>query len=147
MKNVLKILAGLFLTPFQLAAEYRQTHLIRSIGKDNNGYAIVDVITVGSNHACELYPHDIMEKSFLRSQFRTSDINVIKAALIAEGDIFIESKEYCENKELFFLQSKLDKEKWMLTDEQLSVQKTIINRINKRFLSRNTCINLARMRG
>lgn len=144
MKGVWKVLLGLFLMPFQLAAEYKQTNLIRSIGKDKNGYTIIDAVTVGSNQACELYPHHIMEKTFLKNQFRAADINAIKAALIAEGDIFIESKEYRENTEIFFLRSKLDEEKWMMTGEQISAHQDIFHRINKRFLSRNTCIDLVR---
>jgi hypothetical protein len=144
MKGIWQAFLSLFLKPFQLAEEYRQTNLIRSIGKDKNGYAVIDVITVGSRRACELYPHQIMEKPFLRNQFRATDINVIKAALIAEGDIFIESKEYRENTEIFFLRSKVDEGEWMMTGEQLGSDKAIFHRINKRFLSQDICVNLVR---
>lgn len=124
---------NLFVKPLQLFEERHQTNLIHSIGKDKNGYAVVDVTPIGSNRVCQVYPHHVMEKPFLKNQFRQSDINVIKAALIAEGDIFIQSKEYRGDAEFYFLESKLNQEKWMLTKEQLNAHTKILHRINKRF--------------
>lgn len=123
--------------------ERKQINLIQSIGKDANGYTTINVAPVGSKNECEFYPHNIIEQPLLKKQFRLIDIKLIESVLIAEGDVFIESKEYRENMEFLVLSSKLDKKQWLMTSDQLRSQKEILHRINKRFFSENSFINLS----
>lgn len=142
MKKIWRAYLDLFLNTFRLIEENKQTNTVQSIGKDKDGYTTIDVTPIGSNTAYQFYPHAIMEQPMLRKQMRSTDVRLIKSTLIAEGDIFIESKEYRENDEFFILQSKLDGEKWILTRDQLNANKDVLNRINKRFFSKDLFINL-----
>ena len=142
MKKIWRAYLDLCLKIFRLVEENKQINMVQSIGKDKDGYTTIDITPIGSNTGYQLYPHTIMEQPMLRKQMRSADIQLIKSTLIAEGDIFIESKEYKKNDEFFILQSKLDGEKWALTRDQLNVNKDVLNRINKRFFSKNLFINL-----
>ena len=139
MKKLWLKFIGLFTMTFEVFEENHQINLIQSIGKDSNGFSTVEVKPIGADHSFILFPYQIMNQNLIKKQFLPTDIKLIKALLIAEGDIFIESKEYHGNDEIYFLQSVLDQEKWTLTRTQIETQKNIFNRINKRFF--NTSLN------
>lgn len=135
MSTYWKKFIGLFTVIFKIVEEHKHINTICSIGKNTDGYTIIEVMPIGAAQACMLFPHQIIDQALIKKQFTQADIKLIKGILITEGDIFIESKEYRGNDELYFLRSLLDQEKWMLTSEQINAQKQIFNRINKRFFA------------
>jgi len=135
MISMWRKLLGLFTKTLKVLEEQKQMNLIQSVGKDDNGYATVDVIPVGNDQACTFFPHQIMSDPCIKTQFMPADLKLIKGMLTTEGDIFIESKEYCGDDEIYTLRSLLDNEQWKLTYKQIETQKQIRNRINKRFFS------------
>lgn len=135
MKNVLKTLTSLFTKTFQVLEENKQTSFIQAIGKDNDGYTTVDVIPVGGDQACTFFPHQVLSTPGIANQFMPTDIKLLKGIITAEGDIFIEAKEYCDNDVSYILRSLLNNETWQLTRKEIETEKQILNRINKRFFS------------
>jgi len=133
MKTLWKNLVSLFTKTFLILEEHKQATFIQSIGLDDNGYTIIDATPVGSDQACTFFPHQILSTPCIAKQFIPADIKLIKGMLTAEGDIFIDAKEYSNNDEIYSLRSLLNDEKWQLTREQIETQKQIFNRVNKRF--------------
>lgn len=135
MKKVWKKLLELFTRTLKVAEEHKQMNLIQSIGKDDNGYATIDAVPTGSEQTCLFYPHQIINEPCIRKQFIPSDLKLLKGMLTVEGDIFIESKEYHEDTEIYSLRSLLNNQEWKLTRNQIQADKEILNRLNKRFFN------------
>lgn len=133
MKKVYQKFLGFFTKFFKMFEENKQINFIQSIGKCVDGYATVEVMPIGANQVCTLFPHQIMDQPLIKKQLVPTDVKLVKSLLIAEGDIFIEAKEYRDNDEFYFLRSLLDQEKWTLTRDQIEKQIDILQRINKRF--------------
>lgn|SRR3990167_600313 len=137
MKKLWGRFIELFTKSFQIFEESNQINQIKSVGKNENGYTTIEVKPVGTKNSYLLFPHQIMSQELLKKQFLPEDIKLTKTLLIAEGDIFVESKEYTRNNELYFLKSLLNQEKWILTRSEIKEQKNIYCRINIRFFDKS----------
>ena len=133
MKKILSKIPELFGRFFKLIEENKQTNVIHSIGKDDKNQTVIFLAPIGSNKMAEMKPHQIIQEPCIKKQLQPSDLKLIESLLISEGDIFIESKEYKGDEEIFNLKSVLIDESWTLTESEIKNNKTIFNRLNKRY--------------
>ena len=133
MINIFKRFLGLFVNFFKIVEENRQVNVIRSISKDKEGYTVVFLSPITSEDSCQMYPFEIINQDFIKDQLRKSDIKILQSIITTEGDIHIGSKEYRGEKEVYTLRSVLSDEVWILTESELTNNKDVFNRLNKRY--------------
>lgn len=141
MIKIFKIILNFFVSFFKIIEENSQINIVRSIEKNLNGEVMVNVSGLNSNNKCKMYPDQILRNMSIKNQFRSVDIKILESIVITEGDIFIESKEYYNNVELYILKSILYNQTWSLTANEIKNNLEIYYRINKRFLRKELDIN------
>lgn len=136
MKSVFKKLLGLFVNFYKIVEENTKLNIIRLVGKDQDGNTKVFISPIGAKENCQIYPNQIINKSFIKDQFRPSDIKILESIIITEGDIFIDSKKYQGDEELYILKSILNHEEWLFTEKEIKENKEILNRLNTRYFKK-----------
>lgn len=136
MKLLLNKITSFFISFFRIIEENQHINYITSIGKENNGLTVVFAKPLTSEGAIKLYPHMILSENYLKSQFRQSDIKLLEAIIVTEGDIFVDEVSYEENSDQIHLRSILSGEKWHCLTDEIKSNKDLANRINIRFANK-----------
>jgi|GEM_PF-3800976 len=136
-------LINIFVSFFKVINENSQINILRSVGKDNEGNTILFISPLTSPESYPIYPHQIINNHYLKSQFRKFDIKIIESLVVSEGDIFIVERKYNEDNSYIKLQSIISMETWSLPEENIINDIHLFNRINKRFFTRNMVLKNA----
>ncbi len=120
---------------FKIINENSQLSIIKSIYKDISGFTLIEIGPVNQETSTVLDPYALWSKKIFKSQLRKSDIRIIKAIIISEGDVFITSKNYSEDGEVMVLESVLDKTRWEMTKSDVIENQEVLSRLNKKYLN------------
>lgn len=134
MEKVIKFF-NMFSGFFKIINENMQLNIIKSIYKDANGFTLIEIGPVNQASSTVIDPYSLWSKKIFKRQLRKSDIRIIKAIIIAEGDVFFTSKNYNENGEIMVLESVLDRTRWETTKSDLMKNHEILSRLNKKYLN------------
>lgn len=137
MNKIIDNFLNLFVSFFKIMEENKQITIVRSFDLDNNGLVKSNISPLGSEIIYSLYPYQIVQNIIMKSQFRSFDIKLLESVIFAEGDIFIHSKDYYQEDEVFTLQSVITKETWRATKQQILDNKELYLRLNKRYFDKH----------
>lgn len=137
--RIIKFLNGL-LGFFKIINENSQLNIIKSINKDNDGKILLEVGPINHENSINISPYLLIKNKVFIKQFNPSDVKLIKAFLMADGDVFITSKHYENNQEIFTLESALDAATWKITKEKIKMNKDIYSRLNKQYFKHELAI-------
>lgn len=135
MKNPVAAIFSRLISFFKLIEENHQVSVIDGIKKDENGLSTVSISPIFSHKSICMSARQAIENKIVRDQLRKSDIDLIKGILISEGDVFIASKVYRGNQEIYTLASPVTNEQWNIESEELKNNKDLLSRLNKRYFS------------
>lgn len=129
-----------FLVFFKIINENSQLNIIKGVSKDHNGKILLDVGPINHENSVSVSPYSLIKNKVFTKQFNPSDVKLIKAFLMADGDVFITSKHYENNQEIFGLESALDEKTWKITKEEIEVNKDLYSRLNKQYFKHELSI-------
>jgi len=122
-----------FLGFFKVLNENSQLNIIKSINKDHDRKILLEIGPINHENSANISPYSLLKNKVFIKQFNSSDIKLIKAILIADGDVFITAKNYEKNEEIFTLESALDGKIWKITKEGIKINKDVYSRLNKKY--------------
>lgn len=125
----------IFSSFFVIVNENSQLNVVKGINKKDVGESSLLVGPVNDDSTFELSPSQILKNPIFVKQFCKSDIKLIKSLLMSEGDVFVTGKNYINHREVFSLQSLVNKDEWEMTKEELSQDKSVLSRLNIKYFS------------
>lgn len=131
----LRKIIDIFSSFFVIVNENSQLNVVKGINKKDVGESSLLVGPVNDDSTFELTPAQIIKNPIFVKQFCKSDIKLIKSLLMSEGDVFVTGKNYINHREVFSLQSLVNKDEWEMTKEELSQDKSVLSRLNIKYFS------------
>jgi hypothetical protein len=129
---------------FKLIEEHSQENIACGIIKNDTGELFLKIMPRGSNETTSVKISDFFVYNHYRSFLRKKEQRLIELLILCEGDIFLESKSFGNNKqggsEILNLTSVISKEKWSVTREELLQNNSLLTRLNKKYFTHELTI-------
>ena len=114
---------------FKLVEENIQLNIIKYLKKDQKT-VLIGIGSTNSDDVLELSAVDIIKNAPIFKSLAKNDQKLVKAILLAEGDIVLISKNFNQKQELLLLRSLLSGEEWNITQGALATNNEIKDRLN-----------------
>lgn len=139
--NKIRGLIQHFLSFFKIIEENTQLNVITSVSRNKSGMLTFAIGPLTNDHSIDLTCIEILDQKSIKKQLHERDLRLVNLAAMGEGDIIVDSKEYNNDQEQYYLRSVLTNEKWRVTISELESNSEILGRLNKKYF--NKILNLS----